>query len=481
MDPARSLLLIAALFSASDSWTTEQRGLLRELQDTLSRFPPSDESEIYSAVEDRLDTRLSGSKRRSAAALADSWMNAGLSAMWRMESMPGSPPLTVLYTLGDTTLLKLSTWSILHSRCSKTIHPETKWLRLTQEIFRSERSDDALVASYDAAGYEMSALMRKGKPLVIVCPEPLPFTLSKRFAAFTEKYAGFFEYRQTLFVSPFSPVCSLSRSERMPIRDSWVAALSRRIYVGQVRKGGVMERIVRLRMETAPSSVRLPPTIPEKAPFSEAVPAQDDSKDENTPRFKDFTHQGDYLFHYTRAFPGPWPGQSLANYYASVAQNREGCRHTALDTLLRILTERRIRGGHGMIYRSIPVTPFTELGPNELREIIHWRPGLLRWSFEPYGIAFPRKDLESLGAREVVYQSKAAAHSMNPEDMHLHQAEAWRDEREWRIKGDLVIDRQLWDALVVIVPTAGEAACVKKLGCAVTLGTTFTAKEKKKK
>ena len=62
---------------------------------------------------------------------------------------------------------------------------------------------------------------------------------------------------------------------------------------------------------------------------------------------------GNYLFHYTRACPGPWPGQAYHEYLADLLDGRSLSGHSAFDTLIRIMEERLIRAGSRIELRAL--------------------------------------------------------------------------------------------------------------------------------
>ncbi|HBZ54837.1 MAG TPA: hypothetical protein DEO88_05485, partial [Syntrophobacteraceae bacterium] len=161
-----------------------------------------------------------------------------------------------------------------------------------------------------------------------------------------------------------------------------------------------------------------------------------------------------YLYHYTRACPGPWPGQTEFEYLASVLDGEPSCGHSALDTLVRILTEGRIRGSHRLVRGLRAVISWTSRPPQELSAIRHWNRALGRWTFEPYGLAVNRQCLRKLGAKPAVYGADALFERLPPQERFRFQVgnasrSLWRREREWRLLGDLQLDPRL-DVLILV-------------------------------
>ncbi len=167
-----------------------------------------------------------------------------------------------------------------------------------------------------------------------------------------------------------------------------------------------------------------------------------------------------YLYHYTRAWPGPWPGQTEAQYLASLVNGEPTCGHSALDTLLRILAEGCIRGSHRLVRGLQAVVSWTSRPPHELTEIRHWNRALGRWTFEPYGIAVNRRRLREFGAKPAIYGSAAVFERLRPEQRFRFQVgdatrTQWRREREWRLAGDLRLEPGM--DVLVLVPDGAAA------------------------
>jgi hypothetical protein len=182
--------------------------------------------------------------------------------------------------------------------------------------------------------------------------------------------------------------------------------------------------------------------------------------------YKELPGEFSYIVHYTRSCPGPWPGQSWAEYCESLVEDLPGASHTGFDTLIRILKEQRIRGSEKLIRGAHAIVCFTECGPQEVQKIMEWRKGLIRWSFEPYGVAFARESLFKLGARPTIYAIEEAFEDLSNDLKHLFQfqrshGKQWTAEKEWRMKGDLCFADLDDRDIVVIVSTVREAETVR--------------------
>jgi len=175
-----------------------------------------------------------------------------------------------------------------------------------------------------------------------------------------------------------------------------------------------------------------------------------------------------FLFHYTRSCPGPWPGQSRCAWALDLLHAAPWADHTARDTLWRILSERRLRACGRLIRRGVPVVSWTPVPPHELARLIRWNPALIRWTFEPYGIAVKKEVLKKRGARPVIYATEAA-YAKIPQQRHQFRFQihrpgtlSWKAEREWRLPQDLLLDTLDPESWWAFVPTTAEALWLRQ-------------------
>jgi len=176
-----------------------------------------------------------------------------------------------------------------------------------------------------------------------------------------------------------------------------------------------------------------------------------------------------YLYHYTRACPGPWPGQSELDYLTSVLDGELTCGHSALDTLLRILREGCIRGSRRLVRGLEAVISWTSRPPRDLAAIRHWNRALGRWTFEPYGIAVNRQWLRNQGAKPAIYGAGTIFERLPAGERFRFQVgdanrAVWRLEREWRLLGDLRLDGTM-DVLVLVPDAAAAERIAAEIAC----------------
>lgn len=374
----------------------------------------------------------------------------------------------VLFALGNRSVLREPAAAILNSRKPLQISPTDSWLHATKTLVSRAREEGmAIVSSYGSIAYDMTSWLAKGSSLLVVGDEPIPFMEPReKCVAFLNRNEGLFDLKSTLFISAFPPGPLPSRSSRLPLRDRLVAALASVVMAADVRPKGNMAEILDLATRRGIPVMRSEDACGSEPRLftAEQSPSSQDEQEGRT-SVQAFHDLSCCLFHYARSCPGPWPGQTIADYCRSLAEGSPGSRHTAFDALEHILEEGMIRGSSRLTRGSLPMVSFTECRPEDLHRIIRWRPGLVRWSFECYGIAIPRKLLQQFGARPVVYGQESAASALPQDDRPFFQVRKtasteWSNEREWRLRGDLDLRLVPPERLTVVVPTVHEARTI---------------------
>jgi hypothetical protein len=440
---------------------------------------------------------------------ADQWIHEGIFLLTREEvNAPGArmhdlPP--VLFALGNKSVVQLPAAAILNSRKPRRITPDDGWLADTKRLVRLALGEGfAIVSSYGNIPYSTVSRLSQGYPMMVACDDVLPFMASEKEALeFASAYHDLFNVERTLFVSPFPPGGRPGSSVRSVLRDHLVAAFASAVLVAEVRKGGNMQQIIdiasrrKVRIIGYPpySSVTSAPTGPTQSEAVSLSSSFPENVEENILQpyrmpmrqravkservsFIDLHERpanSRWLIHYTRSCPGPWPGQTIAEYCQSLIEGHRGACHSAFDTLVHIIEERLIRASNRLTRGPCGVVPFSECLPQELNALIKWRKGLCRWSFEPYGIAFPSNLLAHVGARPAIYGSQEDFQHLPDDLKHLFQAQRsssgdWTAEREWRVRGDLLLSDTIFQEMVAIVRTKDEARVVAlEFGCKVAL------------
>ena len=422
------------------------------------------------------------------------WSESGVQVV-STENLPA--PLARLHDLapllfawGNLEILNQPAAAVLNSRKPRQVGPDDRWLTLTKLMACSaiERGF-GIASSYGQLTYCIASLLAKGSPTLVVCDGTLPFMQQReRLQRFLTEYGDLFDMKTTLFLSPFPPGRAPQTAFRYRERDHLVGALASLVLVGEVTDRGnmrsVLDIVIKRGVPVEYAKDRLPRRTDERLGIiskkgtdleRESLTVRSGSKRRSSskPSFRnasiydELPDQNSHLFHYTRSCPGPWPGQSWAEYCESLVKNLPGASHTGFDSLVRILEEKRIRGSRKLIRGAGDVVCFSECGPQEIEKLIEWRKGLLRWSFEPYGLAFARESLFKLGARPTIYSIEEAFDDLSEELKHLFQfqrssGKQWAAEKEWRIKGDLCLADLDDRDILVIVQTFQEAEIVRE-------------------
>lgn len=411
----------------------------------------------------------------------------------------------VLFGFGQQEILGRETAVVVNSRKSRRITPGELWVDAVKAFcYEASGENLALASSYGTLWYDLVCRLahRSGAPLLVACDGVLPFMDSaENEARFIAHWGELFPPDRTLFLSPFPPGLVPKSGERLQERDRLCLSLASRIYVVAVRRGGTMESSLQQVDSQRVHMTMLVDETPDKATEGNIAllarhgTAKVERRPASTiPRTRvpcgsgtepsasrgllvlaEWPEQGSVLVHYTRSCPGPWPGESLGTYVDAILDSLPSAGHTGFDTLMRILEEDRIRASGKLTRGGRPVVSWTECRPAELQDMIRWRKGLIRWSFEPYGVAVDRKCLEDLGAETVIYGDNSIFATLPEERRHLFQLDTaagpdWKVEKEWRILGDLILHTVPRDKLTVFVADLDEARTVSdRFGYRVTL------------
>jgi hypothetical protein len=513
-DYHRAALLASALLSSRKDLDYWRRGSI------VSRVPVFESNALeylqsglpFSADTSNLSGEICGDGVTDRVAdTVEQWLDRGVFVVrpedhFRAETQV-SEVAPVLFAKGDQSLLRSPIAAILNSRKPRRISPDHRWVQTTlAEVKLVGRRDCAIATSYGSGPYDLIsvAARRLACPVIVVCPEVLPFMVSnEKRTEFETTYGELFASNQSLFLSPFSPGSMPPTGVRLVVRDRVVAALAQYLLIAEIRAGGTMTDVLRAVHEGKERFTVFLPDAPDEGTSGnfraremlssvkvEVLSDESVRKCRNEARadpraMPALSKKGElilspvgeagYLIHYTRSCPGPWPGQSLSDYYESLIDNGPGAEHSAFDTLRRMLSEGLLRGSSTFVRGKTPVVSFTERTPYEIHELVRWRRGLIRWSFEPYGIAIDRPTLVNLGAEPVAYGDEEVFKQMPTDRGYLFQLRAsrdndWSGEKEWRTRGDLKLGDIPQAHITVVVPSLEEARLVQcEFGYSVTL------------
>ncbi len=441
---------------------------------------------------------------RRASEIAEKWVSRGILLV--SDEFPLPPTMkgkladNLIFGAGNRRVLAEKIAALLCSRQPRRIAPNASVLTAIDAAAKFIITKGyTLVSSYGTVGYNAVNCFTYGRPLIIVCPEVLPHMKeSAALSKFLDAYDGLIDPENTLFVSSVLPSSSAPRDAVLLKRDELVAAMATLICVAAMREGGNVHRIVcdarkkgiPLKIFSAshslkPRSTTTRPGIarprPSKQPaygasmydapslgtLTPASAIESMGPYDNMPAANHSESiESNYLYHYTRSCPGPWPGQTQAQYWRSLIHDEPHAAHSGFDTLCRILEEKLIRGASRFIRGKESVVCLTELPPTRLSSLARWRRGLTRWAVEPYGIGIDRAALIDYGARPVQYGTEGDFSKLPPEQKYLFQVQRsrcllWDVEREWRVKGNIDLSVVPHDRIVILVAEHAEMEMIQ--------------------
>lgn len=424
--------------------------------------------------------------------LSKQWIDGNIHIITRVPTFQGDSRLSNIphffFSIGHSKVLENPKIALINSRKPRHLSPQDRWVQATKGLFSDMDHDDAAwVSSLGNYPYELVCALcaERKRPLIVVMDDILPdMGDNEKRKTFYRNFEGLFPPEQTLLLSPFMPGRAVSSKERQQVRDACVAGLADQLLVAEVRSGGNMERLAMQAGKNGRRVIAFRPNAfdretagnrkilasgaepwklpPGSAGISNSVPKPGS-------RALNFNGapvlDGQFLIHFTRSCPGPWPGQGWFEYYRSITNEEAGADHTAFDTLVRILEEQKIRAQNSMIRGKVDVISFTAAGIFSARYLISWRKGLVRWTFEPYGLAIHRRVLMARGVRPVIYGDERVWKRLPRRERFRFQkystkGQTWFKEKEWRMAGDLDLVDIEKENLRVIVRDPHEAEVV---------------------
>ena len=163
---------------------------------------------------------------------------------------------------------------------------------------------------------------------------------------------------------------------------------------------------------------------------------------------------GEWLVHWTRASQGPWPGETAGKFYSDLLENPAVYVRSAMATLARIFEEQLVRGSSWKMSHGERAAAFTSLSIEDAVPLMRWRKRYVRYTFEPYGIAVRRSSLAGCGARPVTYEQDTNVNA-EVDRLYTHapgKITDWTQEKEWRVSGDISLERIDRRDLIALVP-----------------------------
>ena len=435
----------------------------RICQQILSRFLKSQttsEEMLWEWIEKQITgnkEKVTAKTRTACKQYADDHVNKGI---WVCKFISGDNAdngcPAILFGYGQTSL-SIPFAAVFNSRKPRMISPHAPWLESLRAFFQQTCTHSyGFVSSIGTFTYDLvtAHAFKHSLPLVTVLPFPLMKAVDQKkngHSADSNSAMNLLSHPEMNRTDRIFLSCGLSaihcpKKTRMICRDRILAQLSDVHVILEIRSGGNLSEILKK------YSVNIPKTHLFIEPEKEINQTENITKNQeyvsqnkNSENHSDQLHHIDwnkYLFHYTRSCSGPWPGQSYEDYLNGFLENEPLARHTALDTLIRILTEQKLRAGNKLIRGKIPVISWSSIYPGELNSIRLWNPALTRWTVEPYGIAIEKKFLISKGCMPVIYGRDEIFKKLQPSLQYRFQRHVppkclWKHEKEWRLAQDL--------------------------------------------
>jgi hypothetical protein len=165
--------------------------------------------------------------------------------------------------------------------------------------------------------------------------------------------------------------------------------------------------------------------------------------------------QDDFLWHWTRSRYCAWQGETALEFCQKLLFSTAPI-HSGLDTLKRIIVENKICSSSLNIGNKIPVVCFTQNCPRDMIALFSYQPEKHRMKFEPYGIGVKKEFASAKGVEPIKYGGKADWNTMS-------NFENWKEEKEWRGKGDFTFDKECLENSIVVVRNKNEVDSIKKI------------------
>ena len=456
---------------------------------------------LHSAVKDETDLRewLSGrfgdlpggrgQAFRAAREQARRWVEDGRwVAVWGDDHPPSDgAPACPQVLFGKGTIETDQRWAaVFNSRKPKLVSPGAEWLQMLRTVLGIITTHElGLASSLGTASYDLvtAGAELAGARLLLLVPQ-----LLEKIGQAGDSRLSLSTSYPVVALTCLTRVVSCPKATRMVCRDRLLAFIADLHCLLDLRPGGNLQSILERQQQERPRlQLRLrledlkPGKVAERLLGSSCSRRGGESSGENPgvtqgsqAKAQRLSHSGrllepgaiqwgEYLYHYTRSCPGAWPGQSYRSYLESLLQDEPLAEHSALSALVRIVAEGCIRAGCRVVRGDHKVVSWTSRPPQELSAIRHWNAALIRWTFEPYGLAVKRAVLRSLGAKPAIYAAAAVYRNLPQEErfrFQLHDPPrcSWKNEHEWRLPHDLKLAELTSDEAFLFLPTLADAA-----------------------
>ncbi len=174
--------------------------------------------------------------------------------------------------------------------------------------------------------------------------------------------------------------------------------------------------------------------------------------------------QSQYLLHWARRQSDVWPDQNQDAHFDQLIFGSTEDRYQEVMTLCRIIASNRLIGAAHLTRDPAPVVCFTAVPVGKLPDHTVFRKHLARWDFVPYGLAIRKSVLQSAGCKKVIYGDDSDWQTLSDDKRPWFQLEKskngkidWSTEQEWRLVGDLDLNRIKADDAFAFVKTQTDA------------------------
>jgi hypothetical protein len=163
----------------------------------------------------------------------------------------------------------------------------------------------------------------------------------------------------------------------------------------------------------------------------------------------------------------PWPGEAASDFYQAIVDS--GCHYprSALETLIRILSEHTIRASKRHMPGNICAVSFSSLGLAEAVKLMRWRARYREMTFEPYGIGIKQTAAGKAGINKVYYGNPEMVAYLEPDERPYFQSLGligdWEKESEYRHLGSLDLRQFDPSDIMAIVKSRHEIEKVQRI------------------
>ncbi|MCG3196008.1 MAG: hypothetical protein HUU16_09965 [Candidatus Omnitrophica bacterium] len=324
------------------------------------------------------------------------------------------------------------TTTILNSSHSRYPLGTDPWIPQTQSAVRSLAEERAVVlSSVGSPNWDFLTWAAGDADCFLGVLLPAPVGVDPRPHAETILHDFSLNPGRTCFA--MLPERGTGRRDSGPFRDRWIVEHADTIVPISIRPGGRMDGL----LQGISTDPRVLPDF--RIPFvnNRSYPPYrfrvQDIRREVDPLWKES------LIHWTRAASGPWPGETLADYFRAVCSSGARYARSARVTLARIRDEQLLRASNWKIRGKHAAVCFSSLPPSRATERMRWRKRYLRYPIEPFGIAIRAEVARSLGICPVMYvgTGTSPANGSDPLAQAIGTSGFWPAEQEYRHLGDL--------------------------------------------